>query len=113
MHFLGGHQWKSLPEIKPHLVTKTATRAGAGTVAFIGTILHYMPEQIEVLLHGCKLVRSCELRARSYELVGKLWIDRGYFLLLSYPRKLLTFFAFRLNYKIEAMNSFFCAIIEP
>src|SRR5262245_24639931 len=65
MHLLRGEQRESRSQIESHLVTKNTPCTGAGTITFVGTMIHYMPEQIEVLLHKDKGYRS-----KVYDLTG-------------------------------------------
>ena len=61
MHFFGSHQRKSLLQIEPHLISKRADGAGAGTVMFLDPFIENMLKQIEILLHGRNLLESHEL----------------------------------------------------
>ena len=46
---------KSLLQVKTHLVSKAADRAGTGTVAFLNAMIQDMLKEIEILLHVGKL----------------------------------------------------------
>ena len=48
--------WRGL-QIKPHLIAKTTLCTCAGAVSFMNTIIQYMLKKMEVLLHGCKLMK--------------------------------------------------------
>jgi hypothetical protein len=43
MNLFGGHQWKTLAEVKPHLMSKNTAGAGAGPVGFIRPGFHDQP----------------------------------------------------------------------
>ena len=62
MAFFCGHQWKSLLQIKAHLVAKNTPGAGAGAVAFIISGFNDMSKKIQVLLHGCKLISLTRMK---------------------------------------------------
>ena len=51
MQFLGGKQGESIFEVKTHLVAEHTACAGTCTVRFVGAVLHYVSEQVEVLFH--------------------------------------------------------------
>ena len=80
MYFLCCYQRKALPKVKPHLVAETALSAGAGTITFVNTFLQNMLQQIEVLLHGCKLRMSRFRIYRAWQLLGTCELkDEFYF----------------------------------
>ena len=72
MYFLCCYQRKALLKIKPHLVAETALGAGTRTIAFVNTFLQNMLQQIEILLHGCKLRMSPFRFYRALAIVGNL-----------------------------------------
>ena len=55
VQLFGSYQRKAILQVEPHLVTKAAERAGAGTILFLNAILQDMPKEIKVLLHGRNL----------------------------------------------------------
>lgn len=42
MEFFGGHQRKSLAQIKAHLIAKNTFGSGAGSVAFLGAVFKHV-----------------------------------------------------------------------
>ena len=51
MQFFGSQQRKAFTQIKTHLVTKHGTRAGAGTVGFVDTIVENMAHKVVIGFH--------------------------------------------------------------
>jgi len=58
VQFFGGEARKTLLQVEPHLVTKTTDGTGTGTVVFLGTIVHYMLQEIKVLLHTSNFIEK-------------------------------------------------------
>jgi hypothetical protein len=58
MKFFCCDQWKSILEIKAHLVTETTFCAGAGAVGFLNAFFQDMLQQVKILLHACKLIKT-------------------------------------------------------
>ena len=56
MQLFCGQQWKSLAQIKAHLISKNTQCSGAGSVRFGHAIVQQMLQQIMVLLHTAKLI---------------------------------------------------------
>ena len=52
VQLLGGDERKTLPQIKPHLVTKYRQRAGAGAVGFMDALMEDAIEKLMILAHG-------------------------------------------------------------
>jgi hypothetical protein len=46
MQFLGGDHRKSIPKIKPHLVTKNAFRSGSGAIGFLNAFVENMSKKV-------------------------------------------------------------------
>ena len=51
MQFLGRDGRKLIADIKTHLVTEDAQRAGAGAISFAHTVRFYVLHQFQVLFH--------------------------------------------------------------
>ena len=51
MQLFGGEHWKTILQIKSHLVTKAAQGTSTGAVFFLGTVVEQMLQKIMVLLH--------------------------------------------------------------
>jgi hypothetical protein len=63
VHLFSRHERETFLKIEPHLVTKTADCAGAGTIMFLRALIQYMPKEIKILLHARKLIESNEAQA--------------------------------------------------
>lgn len=77
MKFFGCDQREPLVQVKTHLVTEAAQSACACPVRFGYSFIHNMAEQIEILLHDCKVTRICDLELQVLVYVGNLWIGGG------------------------------------
>src|SRR5690606_22742177 len=66
VQFLGGDQRETLVEVKAHLPTEHAARAGTGAVGFLPAMLKYVLQQIQLLLHAFSPVgmTGCSTGAR-------------------------------------------------
>ena len=51
MEFFGGNQRKAFRKVEAHLIAEHRTGAGAGTVGFVRTVFHDVPQQIQILFH--------------------------------------------------------------
>ena len=52
MQFFGSQQRElSIAEVKPHLIAKHASRAGAGAVTLVSAMLENTPQKVLVLFH--------------------------------------------------------------
>ena len=65
MKLLGSYQRKTLCKVESHLVAKTADRAYTRTVELLNTLVQYMLQQIEVLLHGCKVSQKSKFKCQK------------------------------------------------
>jgi hypothetical protein len=68
VYFFGGHQGKSILQVKPHLVAKTAQRPGPGPVRFLHPVFQYMTKKLMVLQHTRKIK---EIHSESGETVRR------------------------------------------
>src|SRR5688500_11083226 len=67
MKFFCSYQWKSILQVKPHLITKCADCSCTGTISFLNTAIYNILMKIEVLLHNNSLFTK--------DPRGKLYID--------------------------------------
>ena len=51
MKFFCGEQWEAIGEVKAHLMSEDAFRAGAGAVGFDCALVEYLLQQVEILFH--------------------------------------------------------------
>ena len=51
VQLLGCEQWKTFPQIEPHLVSKNADRAGSGAVGLLDAGVQNKIKKIKILLH--------------------------------------------------------------
>lgn len=55
VNFLGGHQRKSIFQIKSHLVSESGYSAGTGSVVLSNSVVKDMTEKIQILFHKKKI----------------------------------------------------------
>jgi hypothetical protein len=51
MQFLGGHHWKAVGKVEPHLTAKHSACARAGPISAFMAIVQNVLQEIEILLH--------------------------------------------------------------
>lgn len=74
---LGGHQRKTIAEIKTHLPAENRAGSGAGAIRLGRALLQHMTHQVEISLHRCVSVSAHKLNPRTLRLTIRHHPDRS------------------------------------